>query len=619
MNTTQDLTRGTAELTRHAHKRLITFLEDQGNIISIPHSIALRTLCEAFFSMGHGEITGRWAVGLPTGTGKTTAAIECMATLHRIGDDTMSVVVSAGRVRALWAMKRGLLDAGVPEHKIGLLYVDGANTKDEKGHRLPGYFPPTAENDQRQFLLISHARTANSTHLEQFNTYRGAPRSVMVYDESLLVSEISHFNVHELVGTLGGAVATLELDVRTKPELAHLVSWLKDRHHAVSSVYTGYHAGSQNDLPEPAYTLSAEEQVEYQQHFKAELNTLLSEFIAISHLPLRMVRGLKTAAITYQISVPHELRNMLVLDASYAIRMLEHEGVTLQNAENLPSCKRLGVMFDEIKSFEHVTIKRMARHGGRNSMANKSAQGKMKNSLLDAVKVIEGIAPDEKVLVFVYKDRDNVNPGKYLTTCLKSAGLYDPKRIFVETWGNETSSNDFRECQHVLLIGILHREETELHAQYLGERDNLALILSDEKVKQISLSERAHLAYQALSRGACRVMGDGGKANKMTGYVIEVEAALEVELSKVMPAVKWDRWDAVHSSQTAHGQLVGDLYSQICEQLSQTKAETVTIRSLKKAVGRSATTFTTWQKALKRALDQNPQWIQSGQRLNRAS
>ena len=86
----------TQELTKHAHKRLVPFLEETGNVISPDHSIALRTLCEAFFAMGNGEIEGRWAVGLPTGAGKTSAAIECMATLHHLGNTEMSVVVSAG-------------------------------------------------------------------------------------------------------------------------------------------------------------------------------------------------------------------------------------------------------------------------------------------------------------------------------------------------------------------------------------------------------------------------------------------------------------------------------------------------------------------------------------------
>ena len=224
MNTTLDL-------TRHARRRLVSFLQETGNVISPDHSIALRTLCEAFFAMGNGEIEGRWAVGLPTGAGKTSAAIECMATLHHLGNTDMSVVVSAGRIKALWDMKHGLMDAGVPEHKIGLLYVDGKNAKDENGKPLPGYLPPidSTEGDTKQFLLISHQRTAMKDCLEEFRTYQGKPRSVVVYDESLLVSEVCHFDALRLCGELAQYETIFRMRLREKPELAGICGWLSGR------------------------------------------------------------------------------------------------------------------------------------------------------------------------------------------------------------------------------------------------------------------------------------------------------------------------------------------------------------------------------------------------------
>ncbi|MEO7864017.1 MAG: hypothetical protein ABIU05_27015 [Nitrospirales bacterium] len=610
MHTTQDL-------TRHAHRRLISFLQDTGNVISPDHRIALRTLCEAFFAMGKGEIEGRWAMGLPTGAGKTSAAIKCMATLHHMGNREMSVVVSAGRIKALWDMKHGMIAAGVPEHKIGLMYVDGRNAKDEKGNPLPGYLPPieSTGDDTKQFLLISHQRTAKKDCLDEFRTYQGKPRSVVIYDESLLVSDVKHFNVHDLCQALAGCAAKFQLDVCSKPELATITTWLQEQHRAVSAAYAGYDIEGKNELPSTPLTM--EEHVTYQEQFKAEYAEILKEFVEVAHLPLRLLRGLNTAAITYQITLPPELKNILVLDASYAIRMIENEGITLRNAEELHSCRRLGVKFDQIKSFENVTIKRMVQHGGRNSMANKKSKGKMKHVLLDAVKVIADIPKEEKVLVFVYKDRDHVNLGKYLQTCLEEAGLYNPNRIFIDTWGNETSSNDFRECKHVLLIGSLHRDSTELHAKYLGEQDNLWLELTEEKIQAICLSERAHKAYQAFSRGACRVMGDGGKALPMTGYVIEVEAALETELNKEMPGVKWVRWESVHTSKAAHGSLQKSIQNRIENGLDNLTVDSITCRVFKDSVmGGDTITPTTWKRALKQALKQKHQWTQLAHRLS---
>ena len=45
--------------------------------------------------------------------------------------------------------------------------------------------------------------------------------------------------------------------------------------------------------------------------------------------------------------------------------------------------------------------------------------------------------------------------------------------LTIETWGNETSLNTYSYCKHVVLVGILHRDLSELEAQYLGQIDNL--------------------------------------------------------------------------------------------------------------------------------------------------
>jgi len=43
----------------------------------------------------------------------------------------------------------------------------------------------------------------------------------------------------------------------------------------------------------------------------------------------------------------------------------------------------------------------------------------------------------------------------------------------------------------------------------------------------ICLSERVHLAYQALSRGACRIMIEPGQTGAMTGYIVEYDDDIE--------------------------------------------------------------------------------------------
>jgi hypothetical protein len=593
----------TFELTAKAQTRLVYSLQKFGNVLSLPHKKALYTLVESFFRMATGALTERWAFPIATGCGKTRAIIECCATLHHANNTTLSVVVCASRIEALCTMKRDMLACGIPESKIGLIYTAGKLAKYSE--------PTTEENSGRQFLLISHQRIANKKHLQQYNSYLGEPRSLIIYDESLLVSDIEHFPVDKLCKALGGWIAQFQLEVLEKPERVTILNWLTERLASITASFTNYDDSTLNYLTDPCFHLSEQEQEDYREELTSGGDQLLADFVAVAHLKLRLLRGNKTAAITYQIAIPTELKNILVLDASYPIRQLEKVDPTLHNAEDLPSCKAYGVKFAELKRFDHVTLYRMAQHGGRSSIA--TDKKKMRKILLDTVKVIQDIPKTEHVLVFVYKDRLSTNPKKYLETCLKN-GNVDLTRIHIETWGNETSLNSYRYCQHVILVGILHRDSTELHAQHLGQVNDLSRRVTTEEIKAISLSERTHLGYQALSRGCCRVMGSEGQALAMTGYIVEYEEELEAELSKVMRGVTWKTWKPVYSDNVAHGQMVSSLQHRLIQALEPLTVERISCKSFKSTVLKDAKVDkNSWLRALKGALEQNAQWKQEDQ------
>ena len=596
--------------TETAQTRLVNTLLRRGNVLSIHHRKALYSLCDAFMSMSRGTLTGRWAFPIATGCGKTTAVVECCATLHQLGDIDSSVVVCASRIEALCKMQRDMIEAGIPAEKIGLIYAKAAKDKYSE--------PCTTDNEGRQFLLISHNRAARERHLGDINTYNGQPRSVVIYDESLLVSEIEHFLVDDLIGALGKWISKIALDLPTKPELASVSNFLTERRDTISFLYQNFDKDIVNLVGAPGYMLSIEEQVDWSARFKAAGDSILAEFLEVQHLELRLVRHNKTAAVSYKIAIPPALTNMIVLDASYPIRTLEQNDTTLHDAKDLPFCKKNQIHFDALKRFDNVTLYRMTQHGGRSSMATDKA--KVKKIMLDTVKIIQGIPVEEEVLVFVYKARGAIDSIKTLTTELEHAGVDIGKRIHLQTWGNETSTNEFRQCRHVILVGVLHRDLTELEAHHLGQVNDIRGIVTPQTLKGLCLSERAHLAYQALSRGSCRVMGNDNEANQMTGYIIEAEEEIETALSSVMPGVVWKTWKPVYSDGVAHGYLLDTLKKRIGSALTTLAGDSVTCRSFKTAVLKGEhVAAQSWKIAMSEALSENPLWIQQDQRLQRAA
>src|SRR5512132_2187168 len=110
-------------LTNKSFLMLTATLERFGNTLNTPHKMALHSLLDAMSDMAEGKLQGRWAFGLPTGTGKTRAIIEWATAVHKL-DLPFTLAVSASRIEALCTLKREMVENGIPEEKIGLLHDD---------------------------------------------------------------------------------------------------------------------------------------------------------------------------------------------------------------------------------------------------------------------------------------------------------------------------------------------------------------------------------------------------------------------------------------------------------------------------------------------------------------
>ena len=184
-----------------------------------------------------------------------------------------------------------------------------------------------------------------------------------------------------------------------------------------------------------------------------------------------------------------------------------------------------------------------------------------RKAVREVVDVVKALPPEEAALIFVFKDRhgEGINYKSAMLRGLSAAGIdtnatvpavVDGKpvrlpRINVATWGQETSLNRWAHCSNVILCGVLQRSSLDLAASFIGQSDNLREEVSTTTVKELARSEVAHVVYQALSRGSCRVM-DEGQARPMKGWIIHRDSGIQPLLSSVMPGVRWAQWEARH-------------------------------------------------------------------------
>lgn len=519
-------------LTDTAYRQLKTSLAKFGNVLNTQHNMALYSLVSTMTSMAEGKAQGRIAFGLPTGTGKTRAIIEWTTAVHTL-NLPYTIAVSASRIEALCTLKRDMIDAGIPEEKIGLLH-------DDKKASLPA----TADNDERPFMLITHQRirSKKKDNLSQYNLYKGQPRHLLLYDESLMVSDVQHFDYADLTGCIAHAIYQHKRNLQHVEITNYLVECLK-----VLEYIFDHYDEAQHDI-HLIETPSVDPKIT--EHYAREWDKegTIAHFLRAANLDMRMLRSGKSAVVSYRIVVPPELTNIIVLDASHPIRSLIHYDSSIKNAETLPAVRQLGMKpFADLKHFGNVQLYRLRSYGGRHSIEKRFKDRTMAK---EVVTVLKTIPESDSVLFYVYKlnKPGGCDYSKILADEIDRAGIDlhaktpDGKpRLTIQTWGNETSLNCYAHCSHVFLVGILHRDETELMGLYLGQVGDINAEVSKELAQDLQLSEKAHLAYQALSRGTCRTVTDG-KAGDMKGYIVEISPEIESTLSTVMPGVRWEKW-----------------------------------------------------------------------------
>jgi len=340
--------------------------------------------------------------------------------------------------------------------------------------------------------------------------------------------------------------------------------------------------------------------------------------------PLRVVPTSQGggAIVTYDITVPRSLGNVIVLDASYPIRQLEKLDRSIHPAPGF---------IGAVKRYDNVVIYHLRNGCGRRAMEqsfdeDKAEDRRVSRELCD---VISGIDPDEGVIVFTFK-ADKVDMRGALERDLKEAGVdtraklkpgpdgVERPRFRFLTWGQETAINDHGDCSNVVFAGVIHRSETDLAASIVGQQDNLLAPVTGSQIIEVRRSENAHALYQAMSRGSCRETVDG-QAKPMRVWLIHYDKQLPRSIDKVMPGVKWETWapkflDPIQSK-------VEELALQVLAHLRHLGPEItkVSTRAVKQTLGLSDTPDRTFTRVVRQVDEADGGWSLCKRSLQRST
>lgn len=592
-----------------------------GNKLSGAHNEALYRTAGLFSMIAVKQKTGRVVADMPTGAGKTLSVVSWLAAVHRLNMD-IGVTVAAGQVEALAKMIRDLVEQGVPREKIGLIHAKGYCPLKAAAFQETGDYsilgdkfasePVTEDNQNRPFLFVSHARirkAADDAGKESIITdYRGRKRDLLIWDEVLLTTAPMAATMADVRSGIG-AIRPYVVDEASEEVLALAMRYLSNCEKWIEDEWQRQTDGQPpSGLTLPA--LSEAEEEAFSAALRAKLGDEARSWPALKMLltaagqELRLARmgNSKSALISYRVTIPPALKDIVILDAGHVVSRLVGLDPTIKRDAWFQEQADKGVA---LKSYENVKVHFAKERSGRASMEQAFATRKANGFPSQLVKTITDIPKDEAAIVFTFKHKRRNRPDmpSIIRQELRKVGI-DPEakmedgkpRISILTWGQHTSLNEYAHAQNILFAGVLHLEDEMLLAHAVGQSGDLLTPLDERfNVGDIKRGEIASTLYQAMSRGSCRFTLDG-KAKPMKVWLVHYDDKIKAELEKVMPGLSWATWDIGDSREATKADATA---LRIAALLRDHTGDKVSNRAIKAELGLESMPATTFKRAVR--------------------
>lgn len=124
------------------------------------------------------------------------------------------MAIAAEEVEALCDLWKGLESMGVDMDKVGIKHS-------KAGARVPS----TPDYDQKPILFICHARVRDK-YLQQFNSFNGQPRNLLIWDESLIATYSQSCETNVLTSIIGSMERLTRRDANLRAEQGELLEYL---------------------------------------------------------------------------------------------------------------------------------------------------------------------------------------------------------------------------------------------------------------------------------------------------------------------------------------------------------------------------------------------------------
>ncbi|MEQ9453600.1 MAG: hypothetical protein RLN76_03260 [Phycisphaeraceae bacterium] len=510
----------------------------------------------------HGDrkaIAPRVAVPLATGLGKTTC-VKALGTVLTKDPrlDHLSIAVSSFQVVQLFEIREHLLAQGVPASKVAI--VHSLSSEDANG--VPS--STDDEVDKAQIVLITHARVRSKLRAQRVNdswkNYRGCRRGLLIYDESLLMTDHAGIVAEDLLTEIDSVYYKVILKNQEDKALQRAWRAIEEPRQVIKQLVAN--PDSKNNTV-PALLIDSEDRWDLEAaiaktRFRTPPDYFL-EYLRFAGQPAKQSVRHTNSILVWGYAVDKSIPRVVVLDASFPVRelcRLDEDFIDLSTADEHHYRVLSKELAYRLKTYERVTVHQLVRGSGFGSLFAEVQKDGVGTWAREVKKVIES-RPDERFLVFVHKPRRtsglkpkrlngvDLDPASYSLRnhLLSQLDEGDRDRVQVTTWGNETGFNSWGEVPNIILCGVVQPSGAAYEAGILAQSKDPSRLFDKGLYARVRTSEKAHRFFQALSRGRSRKVDRDGRARSSRAWLIDDSPDLQSEMLKVMPGAEWVEWE----------------------------------------------------------------------------
>lgn len=350
--------------------------------------------------------------------------------------------------------------------------------------------------------------------------YQGKPRSVRIWDESLLPGETLTVTRQALMSTVSHLMKT---------KYAALAALLDDLQQNIK----GMPNGSIVRIPEIG---DMDDEAGFQDHLKVlsgypEDQRALSSLRHLSGRSATVMNdgGGNNTVLSYRDTLPEDFAPILVLDASGRVR----KTYPLWHSSNR---KNLKILPSATKTYSNLTCHVWPASGGKSAFKDVLQRDQRVNAIASLI----ATKPEENWLVVHHKVEKSFDVEKEVTALLPK----DHKGgVAFVPWGSHKATNDYVSFPNVVLAGTLFFPNSQYAA--LGR---LAAALPDnevlrkESLETVTLGEHKDHILQAACRGAIRQSQDGDCPPSNLYIIASKKSGIEQALQEIFPECELRTW-----------------------------------------------------------------------------